>query len=1111
MEKYHNESEVITKFIIPLFEKLDYKKNNWEQEYPVEWQRGSSRERRKTKADIVYFMNEEHEKHNQDTSLVVVEAKNPLKALDSNVEKQAHFYGAWLKVPYYFISNGKEVKVILNPILRKNEVVFACKVDEINVRFPELYKLLSKTNVINFVERFSLKKVIASEIYKKIIQNYKKTILEKLNKIKIIGTDKQLDFERTYVKLKLVEEYREREFRRSEEAIREILEKDMKGKREEGRGYDNFKSKEKLIGVDQALKKYKKLIILGDAGTGKTTLLQHISYSYSKDLSDEGLIPFFITLADFSYRLKETKNYNLSSLFSYIASSFDEFEFPDIQQILKDKLKRKKCIFLFDGLDEVTNRNTQNQIIDLIENLSSEYSQNTFIVSSRIGGFGKSFRNFKLTQIAELDDKGIQKLIENIIGDKKESKDLYSQIKKNVELRTIAKIPFLLTIITVVRLEEPSKKISANRVELYHRCIRYLLKFWPERKGLKTSYPFNKSVEVLQNIAYHFHLKGKRFFDDEELYNKADDLLKSDVISGENFIDTLSKESGLLIRISQDKFSFIHLSFQEFFTALEINKRNALDLLIAKIDSPWWSNVILLYAGIKKDATALIKKIKKEVPEDIFHSNLILFGKCIADADSTEFSLREEIVKELWALYQTSEFFSLRKKAIKILALIKPDDIIDSLIKELKAKDRYVRGRAAKALGNIGDEKAVESLIGVLTTEEDVYVQPRVADALGDIGSEKAIKLLIKVFTTAKESSIRKRVAYALGRIGSEEAIEPLSEALTTAKEWRVREVAANALGRIGSEKALQSLIKALTTDEESVVREGAAIALGRIGSEEAIEPLIKALTLDKGISVRWKAATALGWSGSKEAIKPLIEVLTNDKESCYVREFAAEALGDIGNEKALQPLIKALTTDEESDVREVAANALGRIGSEKALQPLIKALSTDEESDVRGRAAKALGNVGSKEAIKPLIEVLTNDKESCYILGFAGYVREFAAEALGDIGSEKALQSLIKALSTDEESDVRGRAAKALGNVGSEKALQSLIEALSTDEESDVRGRAAKALGNVGSEKAIPPLKNALEDEGEWFLESKVKDTAFTSLEKISRRIKKRIALEPT
>lgn len=54
------------------------------------------------------------------------------------------------------------------------------------------------------------------------------------------------------------------------------------------------------------------------------------------------------------------------------------------------------------------------------------------------------------------------------------------------------------------------------------------------------------------------------------------------------------------------------------------------------------------------------------------------------------------------------------------------------------------------------------------------------------------------------------------------------------------------------------------------------------------------------------------------------------------------------------------------------------------------------------------------------------------------------------------------------------------------------------------MRWRTAYAPGLIKSERTVKPLKNALRDEGEH-IRGKVKDVAFDSLEKISKRTKKR------
>ncbi len=75
-----------------------------------------------------------------------------------------------------------------------------------------------------------------------------------------------------------------------------------------------------------------------------------------------------------------------------------------------------------------------------------------------------------------------------------------------------------------------------------------------------------------------------------------------------------------------------------------------------------------------------------------------------------------------------------------------------------------------------------------------------------------------------------------------------------------------------------------------------------------------------------------------------------------------------------------------------------------------------------------------------------------------------------------------------------------------SEKAVDPLIEALK-DEDSDVRRSAAEALGAMKSEKAVDPLIEALKDKT-WTIRGTIGDTVFDSLERISKKAKKRIRL---
>ncbi|MGB2805070.1 MAG: HEAT repeat domain-containing protein [Candidatus Zixiibacteriota bacterium] len=895
-----------------------------------------------------------------------------------------------------------------------------------------------------------------------------KTDFEKIKDISAIGQKEPIPLEKIYVSLRASEKTREREIPIEKEA-KILEEKPLEGEKEsDERRREKLIDREKVVDADKAVKDHNRLVVVGAPGSGKTTLLKHLALKTCKEnleKQERTCVPIPITLLQFMESGK--------TLREYIDVVFENYKFPKAKDWVEKDLKDGKCRLLLDGFDELATEPSQEKVAVEIQKFQEKYRKSQIVVTSRVAGYHDELKGFTKLELMEFDDSQIKKFIDNWFGktDPDKARLMFDAIKGNEQIKALARNPLMIAIVAVIYEED--RKLPQKRAALYERCVEVLLSRWDIQKRLKNVYSSEKKEFILRKLAFYGHINNKRILTEKEIAQemvKYFPQVKLKEKDAKPFLDEIWQRSYLLRQISRDSYDFLHLSFQEYFTALELKETaDGLSVIIEHLPEPWWEEPILLYAGISRDATALIRTIGKKVPEDTFYSNLMLFGKCVADADFTEPALREEIVKKLWDLHQGAEFRPLREKAIEVLGLIKPDNIIDSLTKNLGAKESEVRWSAAYALGSIGSEKAIEPLIEALTKDKESYVRGRAADALGSIGSEKAIAPLIEALVTDEGSSVRLRAAVALGSIGSEKAIEPLIEALSTDEDKYVRWSAAHVLGSIGGEKAIAPLIEALSADEDSDVRSSAADALGRTGSQKAVDPLIEALSTAKAARVRDGAAFALRHVGGEKVIELLIEALRKDKES-HVRAGAADALGSVGSGKAIEPLIEALTADKETYVRRRAAFALGSIGSQKAIGPLIKTLTTHEESRVRGRAAEALGRIGSEKAIAPLIEALT----------------------------------------TDEESHVRSSAASALGSIGSERAITPLIEALSTSEESFVRGHAADALGSIGTEKAIQPLKKALGDKGEW-LRGKVKDAAFASLEKICRRHKIRIPLEQT
>jgi len=291
---------------------------------------------------------------------------------------------------------------------------------------------------------------------------------------------------------------------------------------------------------------------------------------------------------------------------------------------------------------------------------------------------------------------------------------------------------------------------------------------------------------------------------------------------------------------------------------------------------------------------------------------------------------------------------------------LEKDNDVKGLIQALKHQDYLIRKEAARALKEVGDERAVEGLIESLeyqSWQDDHIILSSVrensADALGRIGDKKAVDPLIQAMREDPDEEVRWTAASALGKLGDSKAIQPLIEAIHD-KDWNVRKQAANSLGNIGNLKAVPYLIDALE-DNEWNVRKYVAVALGKMKDKRAIPILLEALE-DEDADVRWKSMLALEKLG-ENALDPLINILKSKNWRLRVR--AVEILGKIGNEEALFALISIISdkVDNNRHVRGKTAEALGRIGDKRALRVLDN-LRNDEFSYVQDKAEIAVNQI---------------------------------------------------------------------------------------------------------------------------------------------------------
>ena len=740
----------------------------------------------------------------------------------------------------------------------------------------------------------------------------------------------------------------------------------------------------------EAKKQHQRIMVLADPGMGKSTLLKMeaglTAESERKCLESNGknvedaILPLFLRLSD----LVDEKQADifLAEIIDaiplilgkeYRKTLQDNLETAAvIGHVLKEKLRTGKCLLLLDALDEVPQKHRQ-YLSDKLNRFVRNYP-GSIICTSRIVGYGGGFLDgAKEVEIVPFSQKQTEEYIEiwfkNAAGylndDSVSAPALIRELRNKPQIRGLAQNPLLLSLICSL-YQEKGLTLPARRCQVYEQAVSYMLGKWSQNRQSQSEGRMVAKTRFLSELAYHFTCQGQEIFSRDQLYDRIEEYLQGervptsfkDADTGDLIVE-LSEQDGILQKLHEDgdQYLFLHRTFQEYLTACYLNRaKDGIEGAKAHFWEYEWHETLSLMAGLMKNPVPLLEAIRKE-KDDIFQTQLLLAGRCIAECKEISNSLIGEIIDRIyqfWCRYWGAEFIG------SVVVTLGQTNIqmVEKLRQALNDEDVLVRWNATEALGKIGNPQAVDALITALN-DEDKYVGMNAAAALGKIGNPQAVPALIAAF---KDEYVRKNAAEALGKIGNPQAVPALIDALND-KAMFVRMNVAEALGKIGNPQAVPALINALN-DNDEFVRVNVAAALVKIDNPQAVDALIAALK-DNNEFVRSKVAAAIANIGNPQVVDALFAAFNYEDE--YLRKNAVAALGKIDNPQAVDVLLVALK-DKDEFARSKAAKSLGKIGNSQAVPALIDALK-DEDKYVRRNAAEALGKIDSSETLAKLIQ----------------------------------------------------------------------------------------------------------------------------------------------
>ncbi|MHC5764440.1 MAG: HEAT repeat domain-containing protein [Nostoc sp.] len=887
-----------------------------------------------------------------------------------------------------------------------------------------------------------------------------------------------------------------------------------------------------------------KFVVLGEPGIGKTTLMSYFALMLAKQQTEKLGLSADLELLPILIRIRDLGKAPTKNLLEYVRNFANSIHVKELPKgFFEHWLEDGRALILLDGLDEIAKPSDRYEFVKIIHSFLGQYSQNPAIITSRPAGYSRELfgtDEFPHYYLEKFDDSQIDLFIQQwynsrLPNNPEKAQERQESLKKALatqeRIKLLARNPLLLTIIALIHRYDAH--LPRQRHKLYEQAVDTLLINWDENKGIesrKLNYIQLDDIKTLmQHLAYWIHSQGESgdkeggtLIDKDELITQLSQYIRECNYQvqkhqaqeeAKRLVDHITERCGLLNEQGQDRYAFVHKTFQEYLAGEEIRDRQSGDFnevlnhIRDYLHNSHWREVLLLLIAqqnqnnSKKIIEAILQQ--KTPYEEWLHRNLFFVGTCLAeDLKLSDGKLITDILQELVELevsnsqrvgrkvksqvfqilcnlnetrFQAQALEWLKASAdlidIKRLreyraALGEQQEILAELLGLLKDESQNVRYSAAEALGNLGNAspQVVEALLSLLKDETE-NVRYSAVFALGKLGnaSPQVVEALLGLLKDESES-VRYSAAFALGKLGnaSPQLVEVLLGLLKDESE-NVRDFAALALGNLGNASPqVVEVLLGLLKDESENVRNSAAEALGNLGnaSPQVVEALL-GLLKDKTESVRNSTVFALGNLGnaSPQVVEALLGLLKDETES--VRYFAALALGNLGN--ASPQVVEALLgllKDESENVRYFTAFSLGNLGNTlPQVVEVLLGLLKDETGSVRNSAAEALGNLGnaSPQVVETLLGLLKDE---------TGSVRDSAAEALGNLGnaSPQVVEALLGLLKDETGSVHNNSAAEALGKLGknSSNVTATVAEWISQHHDSEYVGSGIDALWNL-------------------------------------------------
>lgn len=406
------------------------------------------------------------------------------------------------------------------------------------------------------------------------------------------------------------------------------------------------------------------LAVLGRPGSGKTTLIKQVALALcdprkygSPPPTLKRKIPLVITLRESAEVICREPRIALSEVVGTAVSRTR----PAPPGWFEHNLRKKRCVVMFDGLDEVSRDDDRAQVVDWVHRQILRYSGNHFLLTSRPPGFQDNpLPSAVVVEVEPFTEEQVRRFVHNwyaaayqratpemnagvVDMAKRDADDLLARLQRTPTLLELSANPLLLTMVALVHYYLGA--LPGSRVDLYRDICQVVLAKRQEAKGIPSRYRADQKELVLRQLAFHMMCQGVREIPVEKAVSAIQDALQRIQYdnAGRAFLVDIERDSGILVQHEQGVFSFAHKTFQEYLTAAWIKESGRVGELCKRVTASWWRETILLYVA-QADAAPIVTACLRST--EVSSGTFALAADCLAEA--------KEISPELDRLFELS-------------------------------------------------------------------------------------------------------------------------------------------------------------------------------------------------------------------------------------------------------------------------------------------------------------------------------------------------------------------------------------------------------------------------------------------------------------------------